>query len=156
MIILGVDPGTDRAGYGLISAEGQSIRFLEAGILKTGKLRGADALFAIKKDLDELIAKYSPALLATEKLFFMKNQSTAMAVAEARGVILLAAREKNIPIAEMAPTEVKIGITGFGHADKAAVLKMVRLMLQAPELKVIDDAADALAMAIVASRRPPR
>lgn len=153
MIILGIDPGTDRAGYGVIEVQGSALRLLTAGILKTGRLRGADALFKIKQELDALIEKYSPAVLATEKLFFVKNQTTGMEIAEARGVILLAAREKNVPIRELAPTEVKMGIAGYGRADKTAVLKMVRLILRAPDLKVIDDASDALAIAIVAARR---
>jgi crossover junction endodeoxyribonuclease RuvC len=153
MIILGIDPGTDRAGYGVIEKQGASLRLVEAGILKTGKFRGADALFLIKQELDGLISKHAPAILATEKLFFMKNQTTGIQTAEARGVILLAAREKNIAIAEYAPTEVKMAVAGYGQADKQAVLKMVRLILKAPELDVIDDAADALAIAITAAGR---
>jgi crossover junction endodeoxyribonuclease RuvC len=151
MIILGIDPGTDRAGFGVIEKEGSSLRMLEAGILKTGKLRGADALFEIKKELDGLIAKYKPGVLATEKLFFMKNQTTAFATAEARGVILLTAREHDLLIREFAPTEVKMAVTGYGQADKKAVAKMVRFILKTPDLAVIDDASDALAIAIAAA-----
>ncbi len=156
MIILGIDPGTDRAGYGLVESKGQSLRYIEAGLLKTEGAQGADALFKIKIELDGLLARHRPDLLATERLFFVKNRTTGMATAEARGVILLAAREKNIPVRELSPTEVKTGIAGFGRADKIAVLKMVRLILKTPGLRVIDDAADALAMAIVAARSPIR
>ncbi len=152
VIIIGIDPGTDRAGYGLIEKQGSALRFCEAGLLSTSKLRGPDALFAIKTHLDALLAQYQPQVLATEKLFFMKNQTTGIQIAEARGVILLAAREKNIPIAEFAPTEVKMAVTGYGQSDKHAVLKMVRLILKTPELSVIDDAADALAIAIAAAQ----
>jgi crossover junction endodeoxyribonuclease RuvC len=152
MIILGIDPGTDRAGYGVLRKEGSALALIEAGILKTKKMRGADVLFEIKKELDSLIAKYSPAILATEKLFFTKNQTTGIQIAEARGVILLAAREKNIRILEFTPNEVKLATTGYGNADKAAVAKMVRFILKTPDLDVLDDASDALAIAITAAR----
>lgn len=152
MIILGIDPGTDRAGYGVIEKRGAALKLQAAGILKVGKLRGADALYAIKQELDGLIAKYAPAVLATEKLFFMKNQTTAIQTAEARGVILLAAREHNLMIREFAPTEIKMAVTGYGQANKAAVAKMVCLILKTPGLRVIDDASDALAIAIAAAQ----
>jgi crossover junction endodeoxyribonuclease RuvC len=151
MLILGIDPGIDRAGYGVIEKRGSALRLHEAGILRVGKLRGADALFAIKKELDGLIVKYAPKILATEKLFFSKNQTTGMQIAEARGVILLAAREHELTIHEFTPNEVKMAVTGFGAADKLAVAKMVRFILKAPDLKVIDDASDALAIAIAAA-----
>ena len=89
-------------------------------------------------------------MLGIEKLFFAKNQKTAMAVAQARGAILLAAEEAGLTIKEYAPNEVKLGIAGYGFADKKAILKMVRLMLKKPDLAVIDDASDALALAIMA------
>jgi crossover junction endodeoxyribonuclease RuvC len=152
MIIIGIDPGIDRAGYGVIEKQGATLLLREAGILKVGKLRGADALFEIKKELELLIAKYKPEILATEKLFFMKNQTSGIQIAEARGVILLAAREHNLEIREYAPTEVKMSVAGYGQADKIAVAKMVRLILKAPDLSVIDDASDALAIAIAAAR----
>lgn len=149
--ILGVDPGTDRAGYGILKKDGQALALIDAGILKVGKLRGPDALLAIHIHLGTLIREHKPDLFATEKLFFAQNRSTGMTTAEARGVILLAAREHNIPIREFAPTEVKMAVAGYGQADKAAVLKMVRLILKAPQLDVIDDASDALAIAITAA-----
>ena len=151
MIILGIDPGTDRAGYGVLRKEGQDLSLVDAGILKVGKLRGADALLAIKQDLDALIEKHRPALFATEKLFFSNNRTTGMAIAEARGVILLAAREKDLPIMEFSPTEMKLAVCGSGSADKIAVLKMVRIILGAPRLDILDDASDALALCIAAA-----
>lgn len=153
MIILGIDPGTERAGYGVIETRGSSLVLHDAGILKVGKARGADALFAIKRELDALFEKYTPDILATEKLYFSKNQKTALQIAEARGVILLAGKEHGVSIKEFAPNEVKIAVTGYGAADKRAVLKMVRLILKSPDLALIDDASDALAIAIAASRR---
>lgn len=152
MTILGIDPGTDRAGYGIIKKEGQILTLVEAGVLKTAKKKGAEVLYEIKKELDQIIGKHQPDLLATEKLYFTKNQSTGIQIAEARGVILVTARERNVPIVEFAPNEVKLAVTGYGGADKRAVLKMVKLILNTPALDVLDDAADALALAIAAAK----
>lgn len=151
MISLGIDPGTRRIGYGVISEEQKKPEFITAGILKITSSDDPSALVEAKREIDALIKKYKPAVMAVEKLYFAKNQKTALAVSQARGVILLAAREHNIPIREYSPNEVKMGVTGYGHADKAAVLKMVKLILGKQDLKVIDDASDALALAIVAS-----
>lgn len=107
------------------------------------------ALQETKKGIDKLIKKYQPDVLAIEKLFFAKNQKTAIAVAQARGVILLSAAECGICVKEYAPNEIKSGIAGYGFADKKAMLKMVRLILGKRDLKVIDDASDALAIAIM-------
>ena len=150
MIALGIDPGTRRIGYGIVRNEGGSLVFITAGILKIKSVDDASALCETKKGIDELIKKYKPEILGIEKLFFAKNQKTAIAVAQARGVILLAAQEAGIPIREYAPNEVKLGVTGYGFADKKAVLKMVRLILGKRDLAVIDDASDALALAIMA------
>ena len=151
MISLGIDPGTRRIGYGVISEEQKKPEFITAGILKITSSDDPSALVEAKREIDALIKKYKPAVMAIEKLYFAKNQKTALAVSQARGVILLAAREHNIPIREYSPNEVKMGVTGYGHADKAAVLKMVKLILGKQDFKVIDDASDALAVAIVAS-----
>ena len=86
-----------------------------------------------------------------EKVYFSKNQKTAMSVAEARGVIILTGLEAGLKVKEFSPNEVKAGITGYGHADKQGVAKMVNLALETPRLKVIDDASDALAIAIFAA-----
>lgn len=153
MIILGIDPGTTRAGYGVIRVSGSETTLIAAGILKVPK--GADKatlLEAIKNGVTKLCAEYSPSLVAIEKLFFAKNRKTALAVAEARGVMLMAAKEAGADIREYSPNEVKMAVTGYGGADKKAVLKMVRLILRSPELKVIDDASDALAIALAAAQ----
>ena len=153
MIILGIDPGTERAGYGVIRTEGGRAAFIEAGLISVPSKDRSERLWHIKRGVDALIAKHAPALLAVEKLFFMKNTTTGMAVAEARGVILLAAHEGDVPTREYAPTEVKMAVAGYGHADKIAIQKMVRLILGARDLALIDDAADALAPP--PSPRPP-
>ncbi len=152
MIILGIDPGTQRVGYGVIQVEYGRTELLSAGILKVSPGDPLRVLPEIHRELGALIKTHRPQALAIEKLFFMKNQKTAFAVAQARGVILLAAIEAGLKIYEFAPNEVKSGLTGYGHADKGAVLKIVRLILGAPGLKVIDDASDALAIALFASQ----
>ena len=153
MIILGIDPGSRRVGYGAIDASGTQPKLLGAGILDLPRIDQGDALFEIKNKIAELIRTYKPELLAIERLYFSKNQKTALAVAEARGVILLTAREQNIRVAEYAPNEVKSGITGYGFADKAAVLKMVQILLGAKDLHLVDDASDALGVALLAASR---
>lgn len=153
MIVLGVDPGTQRVGFGVVEAHGASLSFVEAGLL--GAEKGEPhTLIPIKQHLDKVIAKYAPDVVAIEKLFFAKNQKTAIAVAQARGVILLAAEESGARVMEYAPTEVKAGLTGHGGADKTSVTKMVRLILKKSDLRLVDDACDALALAIVASSDP--
>ena len=149
MTILGIDPGTRRIGYGIVKQERAAIQFVTAGILQI--LEGDDitALTETKQGIDALIKKYQPDALAIEKLFFAENQKTALAVAQARGVILLAAAECGLSIMEFTPNEIKLGVAGYGFADKKAMLKMVKLTLGLNDLKVIDDASDALAIAIM-------
>ena len=150
MIALGIDPGTKRIGYGVVCKNGDTIVFVAAGLLNIKSLDDIGALAETKRGVDGLIKKYNPDVVGIEKLYFAKNQKTAIAVAQARGVILLSLNEKKMPIKEYSPNEVKLSVAGYGFADKKAVLKMVRLILGKHDLKVIDDASDALAMAIVA------
>lgn len=151
MIALGIDPGTRRVGYGVVEANGPTITFIAAGILSITSKDDASALVETKEQLDRIIKKYKPSVMAVEKLFFAKNQKTALAVAQARGVILLAGKERGVRIKEYAPNEVKLGVAGYGFADKKAMLKMVRLILGKHALRVIDDASDALALAILST-----
>lgn len=154
MIILGIDPGTTRAGYGVIRNGVGGPKLVTAGILKVPDAGDkADILEAIRDGIAALCAEHHPEVVAVEKLFFAKNRKTALAVAEARGVILMAAREAGTLIREYSPNEVKMAVTGYGSADKKAVLKMVKLILRTPDLKVIDDASDALAIALAASQK---
>ncbi len=151
MIILGIDPGTRRMGFGVIEKTGSTVRYVAAGILKIEASKDIDALKEIKDGLDGVFAAYQPELVAIERLYFSKNRKTALQVAEARGVALLAAKENGLKIKEFSPSEVKSALAGYGAADKKAVLKMVSLRLKKPGLRIVDDAADALALAIVAS-----
>lgn len=151
MIALGIDPGTRRIGYGVVESNGPAVMFVTAGILSITSADDVSALEETKKGIDALIKKHQPDVVAVEKLFFSKNTKTALAVAQARGVILLAIKERGVRIKEYTPNEVKSGVAGYGFADKKAVLKMVRLILGKQELAVIDDASDALALAILST-----
>jgi len=151
-IYLGIDPGTHRVGYGAVREEGGKLSLIEQGVIeKKEKGYSADQLSLIHQEVSSLINRLCPDELAVEKLFFSKNQKTAMTVAEARGVILLAATEKGIKLREFTPNTVKQALSGYGAADKKAVLKMVSIILGLKNFKPLDDASDALAIAITAS-----
>ena len=144
-------PGLDNArGLGLRKDVGNVI-FVAAGLLDIKSGNDIGALRETKRGADRLIKQYKPDVMGIEKLYFAKNQKTAIAVAQARGVVLLSAGEHDVPVKEYAPNEAKAGITGYGFSDKKAVSKMVRLILKKHDLKIIDDASDALAIAIVAA-----
>ncbi len=151
MIILGIDPGTARMGYGVIKKEGGKTLFLDAGILKIKKADNLHIFLQIKNGLGIIVKKWKPEIMAIERVYFSKNQKTAMSVAEARGVAILTGLENGLEIREYSPNEIKSGLTGYGHADKRGVAKMVNLALGTPKLKIIDDASDALAIAIFAA-----
>lgn len=151
MIILGIDPGTQRIGYGIIEIKSKSPALKNCGILKIKK-KDISVLKEIKNEINKLIIKWKPKVLAIEKIYFSKNKKTAIAVAEVRGIILLTALEKNIKILEYSPNEIKLLITGYGFADKKSVAKMVNLILRLDNQKVIDDATDAIAISLVAAQ----
>jgi crossover junction endodeoxyribonuclease RuvC len=156
MIILGIDPGTTRIGYGLIQSEKNRLTPLAYGILSNA---GKDKLFDFKeteKNLSTLIKKYKPDTASVEKLFFFKNQKTVMAVSEMRGVIMLTLANHNLPITEFTPMQVKQSLSGYGGADKNQVQRMVRLILGIKEEIKPDDAADALAIAICGASSFPK
>ncbi|MBI3589237.1 MAG: crossover junction endodeoxyribonuclease RuvC [Candidatus Liptonbacteria bacterium] len=153
MLIIGIDPGSRRIGYGLIEKTACKINLITAGILRIKAKNDPSALVETKNHFLALIKKYRPTVLAIEKLYFAKNQKTAMAVAESRGVIIFLAKESGLIVREFSPSVVKAGITGYGSADKKAVAKMVKIILNQPELQVIDDVSDALAAAILASQK---
>jgi len=153
LIILGIDPGTSRCGYGVIEVKGSVMKPLEYGLLDVKKEESVSAnLLFLKRSLSKLIEKYKPEVLGVEKLFFNKNVKTALSVAEARGVILLAGAEADLQISEFTPQQIKSTITGYGKADKIQVGKMVKILLKLKEVPKPDDISDALAVAISASR----
>ena len=149
MTILGIDPGIATVGYGVIQYENGRFRTIATGAIETpAGIDVENRLEIVYNDLCELIQMYSPTEMAIEELFFNTNQKTAIAVAEARGVILLAARKNNLNIAEYTPIQVKMAVTGYGRAEKKQVQEMVKIILGLPKIPKPDDAADTLARAI--------
>ncbi len=152
MIILGIDPGVADLGYGLIDkVENGKFVCLAYGSIKTpANTDLATRLETLYSELIKIINKYQPSLAAVEDLFFSKNVKTAMAVGQARGIILLALKQNNIPFHEFTPNQVKQATTAYGQSDKKQIQKMVKLLLNLKEIPKPDDAADALAIAICA------
>lgn len=151
-IILGLDPGIADTGYGLISVDNNQLICLDFGSIKTSPKEDlADRLVKLDQELDKIIKKYKPSLVAVEKIFFNNNVKTALIVGQARGVLLLGVRKNNIRLVEFTPLQIKQGICNFGHSDKNQVKKMIKIILNLKELPRSDDAADALAAAICAS-----
>ncbi|MBQ7500892.1 MAG: crossover junction endodeoxyribonuclease RuvC [Clostridia bacterium] len=149
MKILGIDPGYAIIGYGVVDYAASSFRTLDYGAITTpAKIPVEDRLEMIYGSMCELIDKYKPDDMAVEQLFFNTNQTTAIKVAEARGVILLAARQKGVHIFEYTPLQVKQAVVGYGKADKKQVQIMVTTLLQLKQIPKPDDTADALAIAV--------
>jgi len=149
IITLGIDPGYDRIGWAIGEGFGSKPRIINFGCIQTNK---KDTLFkryqAIENELQEIIEKYQPHELAIETLFFSRNKTTALQVSEARGVILSCATRNSLNIFEYYPNQIKLTVTGNGQANKAAVEKMIRLQLDIPPVKIIDDAIDAIGIVL--------
>ena len=149
MIVLGNDPGYAIVGYGVVEYNNNHFRAIEYGAVTTeAHTPFNERIEKIYDGVSALIAKYSPAALAVEKLFFNTNQKTAIDVAQARGAIVLAAQKAGVKIFEYTPLQVKQSVVGYGRAEKKQVQEMTRLMLNLDKIPKPDDAADALAMAI--------
>jgi crossover junction endodeoxyribonuclease RuvC len=148
MVILGIDPGTTRIGIGVIDETGHQLSPVHYGIIGgSGKDKWLDYK-TISEQLSKIISKYKPERAGLERLFFSKNQTTAMSVGEARGVIILTLANHGVPITEFTPQQVKQAVSAYGGAGKAQVERMVRLILNIKDPIKPDDAADALAIAI--------
>ena len=149
MIILGIDPGVAKIGFGVINGVKNKFKYLDSGLIQTSPdLLSAERLKKIYNAVLKLITKYKPELLAIENLYFFKNSKTAMGVSQAKGVILLAAAKKKIPVCELTPLEVKMTISGYGRADKKQIQKMIKLLLNLKKTFKSDDEADALGIAV--------
>lgn len=149
MRILGIDPGIAIVGYGLIDEIRGDVKPVQYGSIQTPKeMTTAARLRQIYLGMQEIITQYKPDMMAIEKLFFNTNTTTAFAVGQARGVILLAAEEANIPIYEYTPLQVKQAVVGYGKAEKKQIQVMVRILLNLKEVPKPDDVADALGIAI--------
>lgn len=165
MIILGIDPGTATTGYGVIREiqpneekgpkNGLGFECLEYNVIKTDPLKtAAERLNRIHIELNKVFKKHQPDVLAIETLFFFKNLKTAMPVSQARGVILMTAAKKKVPVYEFTPLQMKMIVTGYGRAEKDEVQEMIKRLLNLKEIPRPDDAADALGIAICYALRP--
>lgn len=149
MIILGIDPGIATVGWGVVSCDKGSFRYIDCGIISTpAGMRVERRLYLIHQALSDIIKRYTPNEISVEELFYQNNQKTVINVAQARGVILLTAEEYRIPISEYTPLQVKQAIVGYGRAEKKQVMEMTRIFLHLDRVVKPDDAADALALAI--------
>ncbi|MCK4454319.1 crossover junction endodeoxyribonuclease RuvC [Candidatus Parcubacteria bacterium] len=155
MIIIGIDPGTATTGYGIIKAKNlkrkakNNLKCLGYGCIKTSpEFSDGERLKKINQELNKIIRKYKPKVLAVENVYFFKNLKTAMPVSQAKGVILFTASRKKIPIYEFTPPQVKMAITGYGRAEKKEIQKTIKSILNLKEIPKSDDAADALAIAV--------
>jgi crossover junction endodeoxyribonuclease RuvC len=161
MIILGVDPGSVITGYAIINKQkGQKccLEVIDFGCIVTDKFATTgERLDKIHKEIESLIKKYKPEIVSVERLFFFKNLKTVMPVSQTRGVILLAAAQKKIPVFEFTPLQMKMAITGYGRAEKKQVQEMIKKTIDISSFDLKknnrkkDDAFDALGMAICAS-----
>lgn len=150
MLSLGIDPGTATIGYGLVKELNDgSLQPIAYGVITTSPtLSLPQRLKIIHDDLTAIIKTYQPDRAAVEELFFAKNVTTAITVAQGRGVIMLALEQANLPIAEYKPNFIKQSITGYGAAKKPQMQEMVRVLLGLEDIPKPDDAADALGIAI--------
>ncbi len=153
MLILGIDPGLERIGYGVVRREGSQLSAVDYGLIQTPRVELALRLQQIYRSVSEVLDKHKPDALAAERLLFTVNKTTAMDVAKAVGVILLAGSERGLVVAEYSPPEVKQSVVGNGSAEKKQVQFMVTRILGLKETPKPDDVADALAVAITHAMR---
>ncbi len=149
MIILGIDPGYAIVGYGVVDYSANHFTVLDYGAVTTqAKTPFLQRLDEIYEGVNYLMERFSPEVMSIEKLFFNTNTTTAIDVAQARGVIMLAAQKHGLTVGEFTPLQVKQSVVGYGRAEKKQVQEMTRLLLNLDAIPKPDDTADALAMAI--------
>jgi len=157
MRVLGIDPGFDRNGFGVIEDDHGKLIHIAHGVLQTSREDAfTSRLQEVRDSVRDLIETYKPEAVAVEELFFQTNVKTAMKVAMARGVILLTIADARVALVELTPNQVKVGTTGDGRADKKQIQEMVTRLLKLPAPPTPDDAADALAIAIVGATMAKR
>ena len=156
MSVVGIDPGTHRVGYAFLQGDRRTPRLVVAETIAITRGRSAsERLAELEQELTERLKRDRPSAVAIEKLFFTKNTKTAIAVAEARGIMLLTAARHVPSIWEYTPSEVKLAVTGYGRADKLQVHRMIRALFPKEELPLGDDAIDAIAIALTAIYQAP-
>lgn len=157
MVILGIDPGFARVGWGVLEVQNSEFKIKNYGCIETSKdTASQERLVSVYKEICVLIKKYKPDALAIEELFFVNNAKTAFKVGEARGVIILAGAIQKIPVFSYTPLQVKIAVTGYGNADKTQVGRMIKAILKLKEMPKLDDTADAIAVALTHSFTNPK
>jgi len=157
MIILGIDPGLARIGFGVIKNENNFLSAIDYGcIITVASTRKEKRLKEIYQAIKKIIKKYQPDLIVIEELFFAQNAKTALKVGEARGVVILACAEAKCLIKEMTPLQVKMFLTSYGRASKKQIQQMVKMRLNLREIPTPDDTADALALAICGAKLATR
>lgn len=154
MIILGIDPGSTRVGYGLIEKERSGLKFLSSGILKIKSSDKNQRLVELEQSFNQLLKKTKPDLAVVEKLFFVKNVKTGIEVSQSRGILTLLVIKHKIPILEFTPLQIKQALTGYGKSDKQAVMNTVMKLLKLKKIQGGDDAADAIAAAMAGANYP--
>jgi len=155
MLILGIDPGTQTTGYGIIKKDGRNIIHIENGVISPkAKLPLAEKLSHIFSELRKIIAKFKPNEVAVEEVFVSNNVRSALILGHARGVAMLAASEAGIKVHEYSTREIKKALVGYGNADKNQVAQMVKRLLKLPEVAA-PDASDALAAAMCHANSNP-
>lgn len=149
MVILGIDPGFDRLGCAILERQKSKDNLIYSACITSDKKTSYEKrLLFLGKEMEKVIRKHKPDIAIMEKLFFSQNQKTAIRVAEARGMIIFLLASKNVPLTELAPSEIKTAITGYGRADKNQIKKMVQAILNIQCLGKIDDETDAIAAAL--------
>lgn len=157
MRVLGIDPGYALVGFGVLDYDNYQNSIVDFGVISTTKDEEMpDRLYKIYQGVKELIKTYNPDVMAIEELFFFRNITTAIPVAQARGVIIVACRECGVPIYEYTPLQIKQALTGNGRAEKKQVQFMVKVLLNLDNIPKPDDAADAVAVAITHSQINPK
>ena len=150
-MVLGIDPGTHRTGYAAVDMRGSTLVAVDYGVITTSaSLAPGARLKMIYERVVDLIERHRPQAAAVERLFLGQNAPSAIAVGQARGVVLLALAQAGVPLEEYTPSAVKTAIVGYGRADKAQVQEMVRVLFRLAAVPRPDDAADALAVAVCA------
>jgi crossover junction endodeoxyribonuclease RuvC len=150
--IIGIDPGLASTGWGLVEYEGGRLRYLAHGCIETKAAQArSERLFAIYREINNVLDTWEPREAAMETLYFGRNVSSAIAVAEARGVLSLAMAERNLPLAEFTPNKIKQTVVGVVKAEKQQVQEMIRIILGLPMIPTPDHAADALGAAVCAA-----
>ena len=151
--ILGIDPGLATVGFSIVDVEKSKMKLVTCGVISTPAHTSLSSrLDRVFEDMNELISSFSPDVMSIEELFFNTNITTGIAVAHARGVILLSAYRAGVQVFEYTPLQVKQAVVGYGRAEKNQVIDMVRRILALPAAPKPDDAADAVALAICHAR----